>query len=205
MELDDIRQLIVGNDNLNLKQIFFDASHPVDSTYVQYPQQKSPEDVFNKDGVTSTWQVINYSGAFFRAEGGNAATFIKETDSLIKQSEGTKVNGLSLSKSGGAYKTGSCYGNSQTISLSGGNHSHSSPAWKWGNHGGDGTTYVRTTASQEGGNWVTGDSGNLSMSGTMTPSITDNIGVTDNISYSISGDSETRPSNFTVRIWKRIS
>ena len=43
------------------------------------------------------------------------------------------------------------------------------------------------------------------MSGTMTPSITDNIGVSDNISYSISGDTETKPQNYTIRVWKRIN
>ena len=44
------------------------------------------------------------------------------------------------------------------------------------------------------------------MSGTMTPSITDNIGVSDNISVSLGdGDIETRPLNYTIRIYKRIS
>ena len=36
-------------------------------------------------------------------------------------------------------------------------------------------------------------SGNLSMSGSFTPSGT------------ISGDSETRPNNYTVKVWKRIN
>lgn len=34
---------------------------------------------------------------------------------------------------------------------------------------------------------------------TFTPS------VSDNISYSLQGDTETRPVNFTKRIWKRIA
>lgn len=41
---------------------------------------------------------------------------------------------------------------------------------------------------------------------TFTPSITDNIGVTDNISVSLgNGDVETRPVNYTIRVWKRIA
>ena len=40
---------------------------------------------------------------------------------------------------------------------------------------------------------------------TFTPSITDNIGVSDNISFSIGGDTETRPDNYTIKVWKRIN
>ena len=55
------------------------------------------------------------------------------------------------------------------------------------------------------------DVGGGGHSHTFTPSITDNIGVVDNIgvadniSFSLSGDSETRPSNYTYIIWKRVS
>lgn len=68
-------------------QAAFNAAHPVGSTYVQYPQQDAPATLYNKDGIQSTWQVVSYSGAFFRAEGGNAAAFIEKTGNLIKQFE----------------------------------------------------------------------------------------------------------------------
>lgn len=37
--------------------------------------QDDPVTVFNKNGVQSTWQVVDYGGAFFRAQGGSAAAF----------------------------------------------------------------------------------------------------------------------------------
>lgn len=38
---------------------------PVGITYVQYPQQKSPQELFPK----TTWVELFYNGAFFRASG----------------------------------------------------------------------------------------------------------------------------------------
>lgn len=67
-------------------QTAFNAAHPVGCTYVQFPQQDDPATLFNKNGVQSTWQVINYGGAFFRAAGGNAEAFKTKTDDLILQS-----------------------------------------------------------------------------------------------------------------------
>lgn len=39
-------------------------------------------------GAFSTWEVVNYDGAFFRAEGGNADDFIEKTGDLVAQAEG---------------------------------------------------------------------------------------------------------------------
>ena len=66
----------------------FSCSHPVGSTYTQFPQQDPPETIFNKNGVTSTWSVLNYGGAFFRSQGGNAETFKSKSDDLTLQAEG---------------------------------------------------------------------------------------------------------------------
>ena len=60
----------------------FDLAWPIGVTYVQYPQQASPMDLW---GDFSKWEVINYDGAFFRAEGGNADAFIEESGVLSKQ------------------------------------------------------------------------------------------------------------------------
>ena len=68
-------------------QSVFDAVRPVGSTYVQYPQQDDPNALFNKNGVSSTWAVINYDGAFFRAQGTGAAPFIDKNGILNKQDE----------------------------------------------------------------------------------------------------------------------
>ena len=50
-----------------------DLSYPIGSIYTQYPMQPSPSDLFK----FTTWEVINYGGAFFRSNGGNAETFEK--------------------------------------------------------------------------------------------------------------------------------
>ena len=54
-------------------QMGVDISHPIGSLYTQYPMQLSPLDLFK----FTTWEVINYGGAFFRSNGGNAETFEK--------------------------------------------------------------------------------------------------------------------------------
>ena len=76
------------NDKLiNLKQDFFDAIHPIGETYTQYPQQDDPNTLYNRNGVTCQWEKINYGGAFFRAEGGNANPYITKTDVLSIQGD----------------------------------------------------------------------------------------------------------------------
>ena len=50
----------------------FDLVWPIGVTYTQYPQQASPMDLW---GAFSKWEVINYNGAFFRAEGTDAVAF----------------------------------------------------------------------------------------------------------------------------------
>ena len=86
----DLNAMNLFGDNISLKQVFLDTIRPVGSVYVQYPQQDSPQDLFNGDGVASTWQEINYDGAFFRASGGNAASYIDKTKVLVKQSDQNK-------------------------------------------------------------------------------------------------------------------
>ena len=63
---------------------FRDRIYPVGVIYIQFPQQKSPEELF--PGMT--WEELDYDGAFFRASGGNADGFIEESGELSKQAEG---------------------------------------------------------------------------------------------------------------------
>ena len=57
----------------------------IGEVYVQYPQQTSPTDLF----ICTKWKLQEqYAGAFFRATGGNAATFIEKTGNLIAQPAG---------------------------------------------------------------------------------------------------------------------
>ena len=66
-----------------IKEEAINEAWPVGITYTQYPQQKSPQELFPK----TTWVEISYDGAFFRASGGNAAAFIEKSGVLSKQPE----------------------------------------------------------------------------------------------------------------------
>ena len=55
--------------------------YPVGAVYTQYPQQKSPLDLW----PATTWEAIDYGGSFFRASGGNATAFIGEDETLTQQ------------------------------------------------------------------------------------------------------------------------
>ena len=83
-DINELNNKLSSIEQTNFKAIF-DLVRPIGDTYVQYPQQVSPNELW---GAFSTWQVINYDGAFFRAEGTNANAFIKKTDNLVKQGEG---------------------------------------------------------------------------------------------------------------------
>ena len=56
---------------------------PVKGVYAQFPQQASPEELW----PSAKWQLLNYDGAFFRAHGGNAESFIDASGILKKQGE----------------------------------------------------------------------------------------------------------------------
>ena len=77
----------------------------VGSTFTQYPQQKTPDNVY----PCTKWSELSYSGAFFRASGGNASSFISEGSTLTAQAQATAKNGLTVSKSG------TVSGKSQTV------------------------------------------------------------------------------------------
>lgn len=66
--------------------IQFDIAWPIGVTYTQYPGQKSPNELW---GQYSTWEELNYGGAFFRSNGGNADTFEKSL--AISSINGTTI------------------------------------------------------------------------------------------------------------------
>ena len=67
------------------KQDIFDIMHPVDEVYTQYPLMPDPQTLYNTNDITSVWVEINYSGAFFRSEGGKSDPFIS-SGTITKQS-----------------------------------------------------------------------------------------------------------------------
>lgn len=73
-----IKNKILGDNDT------FNRVWPVGSVYTQYPQQASPNELW---GSFSTWEVVDYDGAFFRAAGGNANDFIEKSGNLVKQGQ----------------------------------------------------------------------------------------------------------------------
>lgn len=104
---------------------------------------------------------------------------------LTKQNQATAKNGLTFNGTAG------------TVSVSGGNHRHQIYCTNTNFDIGAHRNYLG--AMNMGGSYNANGSGyaeysgDLSMSGSFTPSGT------------ISGDTETRPNNYTVKVWKRIN
>lgn len=66
----------------NLQNTYLETVYPIGVTYLQFPQQKAPTELFPQ----FTWEELNYNGAFFRASGGYASAFNSGTQSdMIKQ------------------------------------------------------------------------------------------------------------------------
>ena len=180
----------VENEVENKFKSMFDLIRPIGDTYVQYPQQKSPMDLW---GTFSTWEVINYDGAFFRAEGTNANAFIEESGNLVKQKCLTESHSHDIEHKhtrGTMNITGMLFING---------FSKAGVAFNQ-----KGALY----ATDGGGNWGV-DSGKNTANGVLNfDASRDWNGETSsptNTKSGTYGSVETRPVNYTYRIWKRIS
>ena len=147
---------------------------PINATYVQFPQQASPNELW---GNISTWTELNYSGAFFRASGGNAAAF-----NGGKQWQSIQSHNHNFSWSGK---------HSHSINDPGHNHQVELGIDDGGaGHGGERTErhygLDYTIKSTTG---ISVDSATISISGTTGSA----------------GTTETRPDNYTIRVWKRTA
>lgn len=151
----------------------FDIAWPIGVIYTQYPLQKSPNDLW---GDYSTWEeVTDYSGAFFRASGGNASAFIGEGGTLVVQANQNKQ-----------HNHGGTTGNDSP------DHSHGGSILA-GNNGNGGTAEIQQGAQAGNYGW---HSGYISIGGASTR---------HQHSISNDGGNEARPDNYTIKIWKRIS
>ena len=168
----DIKQLKDFKENID--RSVFNLIYPVGVTYTQYPQQASPMELW---GSFSTWNVVNYDGAFFRAEGTNANAFIEKTGVLVKQQDAIKTHttgDMSTHATGGFNTRLSDHmGDANTIE-------------PWGNVGR--SDIFTAYKSGSGDAWV-------------------GVNYTIDVSHTHTcyGDIETRPQNYTVRIWKRTA
>lgn len=188
----------------------------VGETAVQYPTEKEPSVIY----PCTTWEEITkYNGAFFRAEGGKAAAFIEEGQELGNpQAQGTAKNGLSFT--GTRKKTGTQSSN-PTFSASGSHgHTFSSPnpssfddpyggGDDWVQKGGleprlDNDHGTKTYwLSHEGPiPYGVGHIPSADYSGTVSGTHKHSFTPKGSIQ---SSDTETRPVNYTVKMWKRTA
>lgn len=180
----------------------------------QYPQEKAPSVIFP---CTKWEEVTKYDGAFFRTEGGKAAQFIEEGGTLTPQSEGTAKNGLSFS--GTRKKTGYQSENPKFSAKGSHGHSFSSPnpsafddpyggVDDWSQKGA-----LRPSEDKDHGTttyWIKESGTNWAIPGhTPTYDYKGTVGGTHKHSFTPKGsiqssDSETRPVNYTIKLWKRV-
>ena len=185
-------------------QAIFDIVHPVGEVYVQYPQQDPPATIYNKSGITSTWTVIDYDGAFFRAQGGNAIAFSEKGSSLSTQADSVKEHQHTINHTHSG-TTGSCR------ALANGEQRWE--GWFSAAEGGQG--HSEFTA---GGNmWVSDNTARTypSATGSGNGHRQVNINVDHRHDFTTSsqsltesgwyGSGETRPMNYTIRVWKRTA
>ena len=173
--IDELSNSINNKLNTTYKQEIFNIVHPIGEIYVQFPGQDSPEKLYNKEGfISSKWDTVNYDGAFFRSEGKGANLFENQT-SCQNDVVGTHKHEADIAI------------------ISGGSHSH--------------TVTTSFGYEQEAGNWgdkvntVKPHGGNVSLSSTADGNHTHDVRAT--IKNNLDTDTENRPKNYTVRIWKR--
>lgn len=195
--IDNVKTIIpLTNKGITGDLPTLDAFYPIGYVYTQYPQQAAPSELF----PIFTWTELNYDGAFFRAYGGNADAFIS-TGTLTPQGQTTAKNNLKVTKSGGI-STGHVYDNDWSGSFThthavyindvyvGGDYNSYSVGGAYGPGNYTGYHFGRTSE----------DSWEHRHYYSFTPSVSDNISATIT-----SSDTETRPTNYTIKIWARTA
>ena len=205
------------------KQAIFDSLHPKNEIYVQYPGTSTPAELYNKNGITSTWQIqTSYAGAFFRANGGNADPFIS-SGTVTKQSSQNSYHRHTINSHHHSMKhthtrgkweiTGRLiYGWDQVGTILTGPFlstglTEIGPDYDF--HDVPGGTYAFTTATFSAKtNWSGSTSDSLANQTDGDTTAKNNTGDSSPSTVNYNGDSsvqEGRPDNYTIRIWKRTA
>lgn len=201
----DITELVY---NLT-KQEIFDIIHPVNETYTQYPLMPDPQTLYNTNGITSTWVEVNFSGAFFRSEGGKANSFIS-SGALNKQSSQTIKHKHTFPHTHDITH----YHDRNNMEISG-------TLAFGGNNGGDADVMSGAFAvtGSLGGRFATTSTtgtvpfykGSFKASNNWTGSTSDSSSAntgSKSVDTSYDGNAsiqEARPENLTIKIWRRTS
>ena len=184
-------------------QTVLNALMPVGYTYVQYPQTDSPEVLW----PGFTWQEQNYDGAFFRSSGAGANGYATCTDTLANCLQSYQnayhnhqvcdhSHSASTNSTGEGYFSfafNACYGTAIPVRSTGGAFRIDAT----------GSTYQNTC------NYATFE--NLGCSVHLNPhshTVTGGgvCGTLPDTSYNGSStNTEARPKNYTVKVWKRIA
>ena len=156
----------------------------------QYPQEEAPTDVY----PCTSWQEISYDGAFFRASGGNAAAFIEKSGVLSKQESQNKAHSHEMDSAGG-HKHGR-----GDMEISG------DISGLGVNMGASGACYVSRAYSGSNPRMVS-DSDARTISFLASRTWTGNTSENGSHSHTVhdDGGSESRPENYTIKIWKRTA
>jgi hypothetical protein len=164
---------------------------------VQYPTEKAPDVIY----PCTQWEAVNYNGAFFRTySAGVSGQFVEEGQTLPSP-QPNKTDNSPLSISWDADQNVSSKDPAWSVSYSGDSHSHTFDYW-WEQHGS--TNEYRST---QGEKFEYGPNKNISdrtieISGTVSGDHDHYFTPSGTIS---SLDKETRPKNYTVKLWKRIA
>lgn len=164
-----------GND---ITSILFNTIYPIGVIYTQYPNTLPPNILF----PTTTWELLDYGGAFLRTSGGKAQNFNNQENAQTEQLPNVRGTFQGYGKNG---YVGIC-----------------------GNYKGDGMHAGETSTSQwwskeAGGGTITANTGfYTSLSTGQTNADGETYKDPTESAYVDGG--EVRPSNYTIQIWKRI-
>lgn len=195
---------VAGEDGSGGSGTLEDTDFPVGYVYTQFPQQSTPSAL----GLPGTWTEItsNYAGRFFRAEGGNAAAF------GCCQSETNKWWSSSPSKIQGTCRAGlpsHCHAYSQDSGVTSCYY-----CWPYISYGNQfvccvwptwySTVYkaVEAIGYVSGCNWSPMCLVHLPMH---LCSLTSTGSEHSHVVSLTSSCNETRPINYSIRIWKRTA
>ena len=187
-DINAVGQLLAVLNKIKAEAI--NEAWPVGITYVQYPQQKSPQELFPK----TTWVELSYDGAFFRASGGNAAAFIEKSGVLTKQKSQNKAHSHEMD-SAGRHSHGrgnmeiSGYISGLQTSMGAGGAFFFSDVYAGLSPRMVSVSDARTISFSASKTWT----GNTSENGSHSHTVHDD------------GGSESRPENYTIKIWKRTA
>ena len=165
---------------------------------VQYPQEKSPTEIY----PCTTWQEVNYNGAFFRTYKENVSDEFISNGTLTPQSYKTAVNGLTFSgqevetekqSTRPSYSKEISHSHPITMKVDSiRNQTSNDCLFAVGISGSQSTIKANVAYTNTGYlNFSGSTSGKHKHSATPTGTVT-------------STDTETRPVNYTVKVWERI-